>query len=45
LVYEQNVKQIFNSAENTITLPLPYRAEYNNIPPFSGTIVEKVRGS
>lgn len=45
LVYEQNVKQIFNSAENTITLPLPYAAEYRNIPPFNGTIVEKVRGS
>ncbi len=45
LVYEQNVKQIFNSAENTITLPLPYKAGSNNIPPFSGTIVEKVRGS
>lgn len=43
LVYEQNVKQIFNSAEKTITLPLPYKAEYNNIPPFNGTIVEKVR--
>lgn len=45
LVYEQHVKQIFNSAENTVTLPLPYRAEHCNIPPFTGTIVEKVRGS
>lgn len=42
LVYEQNVKQIFNSAENTITLPLPYTAGEYNIPPFEGNIVEKL---
>jgi hypothetical protein len=42
LVYDQNVKQIFNSAENTITLPLPYVAGERNIPPFEGDIVEKL---
>ena len=42
LVYDQNVKQIFNSAENTITLPLPYVAGERNIPPFEGNIVEKL---
>ena len=45
LVYEQNVKQIFNSAENTITLPLPYTVGENNIPPFEGNIVEKLASS
>ena len=38
----QNVKQIFNSAKNTITLPLPYVASERNIPPFEGDIVEKL---
>lgn len=42
LVYEQHVRQIFNSAENTITLPLPYTPGECNIPPFEGTIVEKL---
>ena len=45
LVYEQNVKQIFNSAENTITLPLPYTPGECNIPPFEGNIVEKLASS
>lgn len=36
LVYNQNVKEVYNSFENTVVFKLPYTAKGNDIPKFTG---------